>query len=253
MRRQWHLFLTAMMFFTRIPIPVKIPYGQDYLDGATRYFPLIGYLVGGICALVYFLAQQLWSPEIALLFSMVSGVLVTGAFHEDGWSDMWDGFGGGWTKDRILVIMKDSRIGAYGGIALVLLLLMKFFALRDLAPGPILWSIWTAHVLSRIMAGSVTYQYPYARAEDDPTAKPSIKRPQPVDLLFYLLFMLIPLAFAPTLAFLWIILPAFLVRTYMAWYFKRWVGGYTGDCLGAIQQATEVTVYLSILAMIALV
>ena len=118
------------MFYTRIPCPSNIDHSPEYINKATRYFPLIGWIVGGLSFLVFYLSALLFEPSIAVILSLLCGVLVTGAFHEDGLADVVDGFGGGWKKQDILDIMKDSNIGAFGAIAIVLLFLLKFTALE---------------------------------------------------------------------------------------------------------------------------
>src|SRR6187551_2582742 len=136
MKKQLHIFFTALMFYTRIPCPKNIDHNPDYLNKASRYFPLIGWIVGGICFGTYYLSSLVFSVEIALILSIIAGILTTGAFHEDGFADVCDGFGGGWTKEKILLIMKDSAIGAYGAIGLVLLFLLKFQVLYNLVSLP---------------------------------------------------------------------------------------------------------------------
>ncbi len=131
-RKEITIFLTAIMFYTRIPIPANTEFSTDYLNKATRYFPFIGLLVGGIGAVIFLLGHFILPLHVAIILSMVSTILVTGAFHEDGFSDFSDGFGGGYTKERILEIMKDSRIGTYGAVALLLMLLTKFLSISYL-------------------------------------------------------------------------------------------------------------------------
>src|SRR5699024_10998237 len=121
MKKQFHIFLTTLPFFTRIPVPGFKGFNEDYLNKSNRYFPLIGYLVGGLSFLGFWGASYLFPTSIAVITSLIIGVLTTGAFHEDGFGDVFDGFGGGWTKLRILEIMKDSRLGTYGMAALILL------------------------------------------------------------------------------------------------------------------------------------
>ena len=100
MKKELHIFFTALMFYTRIPCPKNINHHPDYLNKASRYFPLVGWIVGGISFLIFYMTSFLFSVEIAVLLSMITGVLVTGAFHEDGFADVCDGFGGGWTKEK---------------------------------------------------------------------------------------------------------------------------------------------------------
>ena len=123
-KRQIHIFFTALMFYTRIPCPKNIDHDPEYLNKASRYFPLIGWIVGGLSFLVFIFFEELFTVPIAVVFSIVASVLVTGGFHEDGFADVCDGFGGGWTKEKILLIMKDSAIGAYGALGLILILII---------------------------------------------------------------------------------------------------------------------------------
>ena len=116
------LFFTALMFFTRLPCPAWVGYSESYLNHSARYFPLVGVIVGGIGGLTFWLAQLIWPPSIAVLLSMLATIAVTGAFHEDGLADSCDGFGGGWGKEQVLAIMKDSRLGTFGAIGLGLIL-----------------------------------------------------------------------------------------------------------------------------------
>ena len=131
MKKELHIFFTALLFYTRIPCPKNIDHNPDYLNKASRYFPLVGWIVGGISFSVYYLSSFLFPSQIAIVLSIIAGILVTGAFHEDGFADVCDGFGGGWTKEKILLIMKDSSIGAYGAIGLVLLFLLKFQSMSE--------------------------------------------------------------------------------------------------------------------------
>src|SRR4051812_43461768 len=131
MKKELHIFFTALMFYTRIPCPKNIDHNPDYLNKATRYFPLIGWIVGSISFLAFYVSSLFLSIESAIILAIIASILTTGAFHEDGFADVCDGFGGGWTKEKILLIMKDSAIGAYGAIGLVLLFLLKFKLLSE--------------------------------------------------------------------------------------------------------------------------
>lgn len=111
------IFFTSLMFYTRLPCPSYIDHSENYLNKATRYFPLIGIIVGTISFILFWIFNQIFNVEISIIIAIATGILITGAFHEDGFADTFDGFGGGWTKEKILEIMKDSRIGAYGAIS----------------------------------------------------------------------------------------------------------------------------------------
>jgi adenosylcobinamide-GDP ribazoletransferase len=261
MKKQLHIFFTALMFYTRIPCPKNINHDPDYLNKASRYFPLIGWIVGGICFMIYYLASILFSVEIALVLSMIAGILTTGAFHEDGFADVCDGFGGGWTKEKILIIMKDSAIGAYGAIGVVLLFLLKFKALSDLVQSTVItnhYSLITiflffvsAHSVSRLAAISIVFTHEYSREDATSKSKPIAQNftwKEVVGALFFGLLPLLVLAFFQWQLIL-VLIPVFVTRFFLARYFQKWIDGYTGDCLGATQQVCEVVFYLSIIAI----
>ncbi|QJW89394.1 adenosylcobinamide-GDP ribazoletransferase [Spirosoma taeanense] len=257
-----HLFFTALMFYTRLPAPKYIDHSADALNRATVFFPLIGIIVGGIGVATYWLGTVLFPPTfLPVLFGMVATVWVTGAFHEDGFADVCDGFGGGWTKEQILTIMKDSRLGTYGTIGLGLLLAVKFFALQALLSVEAFgWTVAlkyvSAHSLSRLTAVTVIRALPYARDEPDDTAKakPVAQGITTSQLVLAALLGLLPLLALVVYTSLWIyllfLIPLALVRWRLVRFFGKWIGGYTGDCLGATQQLAEVIVYLSFVSLL---
>lgn len=261
LRSQLELLLTAVMFYTRLPCPGWVSHEAELLNRATVYFPLIGWLVGGLTALVYWGALHLWSPLVAVLLSTGAGVLLTGAFHEDGLADVCDGFGGGWTRARILEIMKDSRVGTYGLVGLGLVLALKTATLHSAALGPARWGLSVpvllavAHPLSRLTALTFVRTLPYAREDlADGKAKPVAQSMPNSRLVRAALLGLAPLvALAswqrqPTL--LLVLLPLILLQLVLGRWFRRWLGGYTGDCLGATQQLAEVLIYAFLTARI---
>ncbi|MCO4757295.1 MAG: adenosylcobinamide-GDP ribazoletransferase [Oceanospirillaceae bacterium] len=236
-----HLFFNALTFFTRIPAPAWVEFSDSNLNHASRYFPWIGLIVGATAALVYFVACMLFPSAIAITLSMIATVWLTGGFHEDGLADVCDGFGGGWEKTQILTIMKDSRLGTYGALGLVFALFMKFQTLsliEQLIPALLL-----AHTLSRFAAITLIYSDNYVREDQQSKAKPLANRMSRRELMIAaipVLLCLIPLG--PKI---WlVIIPVWLMRNWLSYFFRRWIGGYTGDCLGATQQLCELTVYL---------
>ena len=123
MKQELRIFFTAIMFYTRIPCPIWVDHSQEYLNKATRYFPLIGWIVGAVNVLIIYVCSFIFPTSICVIMALVASVLITGAFHEDGYADLCDGFGGGWTKPQILEIMKDSRVGTYAVVGLILLII----------------------------------------------------------------------------------------------------------------------------------
>ncbi|MCC9016856.1 adenosylcobinamide-GDP ribazoletransferase [Flavobacterium lipolyticum] len=255
MKKELHIFFTCLMFYSRIPCPKNINHDPDYLNKATRYFPFIGWIVGSISFLAFYLFSLFLSIETAVLLAIIASILTTGAFHEDGFADVCDGFGGGWTKEKILLIMKDSAIGAYGAIGLVLLFLLKFKLLSESI------SLFTtniflifllfisSHSLSRLAAISIIFTHEYSRDDATSKSKPIAKKHSWKEITGSFFFGLIPLlAFSFFQSeFLLAIIPVFIMRYFLARYFQKWIDGYTGDCLGATQQVCEVIYYLSIL------
>ncbi len=254
------LFFTALMYYTRLPVPKGIDHSDDRLNRATVYFPLIGWIIGGIGVCTYWLGTVLFPPTfLPVLFSMVATVWATGAFHEDGFADVCDGFGGGWDKAQILTIMKDSRLGTYGTIGLGLLLAVKFFALQSLfsveAFGPaVVLKYLSAHSLSRLTATTVIRALPYAREDEAAKAKPIAKGITRGQLVVATVLGLLPLLALIAYTGLWIyvtfLIPLALLRWQLINFFKKWLDGYTGDCLGATQQLAEVIVYLSFVSLL---
>ena len=245
MKKEVQIFLTAVMFYTRIPVPSWVNHDADYLNKATKYFPLIGWIVALIASLVFVGANYLFNPSIAIIISMAASVLLTGAFHEDGFADVCDGFGGGWTKEKILMIMKDSRVGAYGVIGTIFILSLKFYVLASFTPIQIPIVLIAAHALSRWAASTFILTHEYVRENEDSKAKPVAKKFLFTHFLIASLFGILPIIlFKNAMAFL-LIIPVYLMKVYLANYFKKWIGGYTGDCLCATQQLCEIVFYLS--------
>ena len=253
MKYEIRLFFTALMFYTRIPCPKWVDHSAEYLDRCTKYFPLIGWLVGATTVGVLWLSMTMFPVSISVVLSIGAGILLTGAFHEDGFADVCDGFGGGWTKVKILEIMKDSRIGAYGVVGLVLMLLLKYtvltFIVGELPVWLLSWTIISAHTLSRTGAVVMIFFGNYAREDASSKVRPVAKRLSFSDFLITLFLGLTPLAAFYNFWYLLIVVPIGVTVAWLWRYYNKWINGYTGDCLGATQQVLEVVVYLSIIVL----
>jgi len=249
---QIRLFFTALQFFTRLPIPGWVGFDAAWLNQASRYFPLVGVVVALLAAGVYFVAALIFPAPVAVLLSTAASIYTTGAFHEDGFADMCDGFGGGMSPQRVLEIMKDSRIGAYGAIGILCMLALKCAALAALDPVMAIAALLLAHPLSRLMASALIWQLSYAREEGK--AKPLAQSMRTGEFAIAASTALIPALILIAGGWLtWTalaisILSAALVTLWLAGKIVRRLGGYTGDCLGAVQQVSEVTIYLALLA-----
>ena len=251
MKRELEYFFAALRFFTRLPVPAWVGHGQDQLNHAARYFPLIGILVGIIGAGVTELAALALPIGVAVLLGMAATILATGGFHEDGFADSCDGFGGGWDKAQVLTIMKDSRIGSYAALGVGLILLTKWSALTELDAGlgpPFLAiALVAGHAVSRLASTVLIYFLDYVRDDDSSKSKPLAQRMAPGELAVAALCGLAPCLLLPLAEVLAALAAVVLSTLLAARYFVRRIGGYTGDCLGATQQVAEVAFYLGLL------
>lgn len=237
--------LAAVQFLTRVPVPAAIGHAAGLLDAAARYFPLVGALVGAAGAAVFALCDVVFPQPLAVLLSTAATLLLTGAFHEDGFADACDGLGGGATREAALAIMRDSRLGTYGAAGLGLMLGAKILTLGALAPALVPFALVAGHAASRASAVVVIATAHYAR--EDGTAKPLATAVGPSAVLFAAACGIAPVAALG--------LPGFMAlgglalgHLAMRRAFMAKLGGYTGDCLGAVQQTSEIGFLLALLA-----
>ncbi|MCL3883410.1 adenosylcobinamide-GDP ribazoletransferase [Marivita sp. GX14005] len=246
---EWQVFLLAVQFLTRLPVPRDLPFSNALLIRATRYYPLVGGLIGTVGALVLYGAAQVWTMGVAVLLSVAATILITGAFHEDGLADAADGLGGGLTRERALEIMRDSRIGTYGTGTLGLVLALKVAVLAAMTPGGAAAALIAGHMLSRMATVTIIATHDYARETGAKFVAPTVSRG---GFRFALLASALPGLFA----LLWFgfgaTLTALAVGALAVLGFRRIflrkLGGYTGDCLGAVQQLAELGFYLGLAA-----
>ena len=245
---QFQLFLCAVQFLTRIPTPALRNFQPDWISRSARYFPLVGLLVGGGCAAVFWSASLVWSGWLPALLAIAAGVLITGAFHEDGLADTADGLGGGTTVAKRLTIMKDSRIGTYGALALGLTLAIKAAALATLPAGLGAWTLVAAHGAGRGASVLAMRALPYVG-----DAKVGKWKPSPADLslaevLTAVAVAGLPLALSPDGVVGLAILIGAILALAVSLIARRLLGGYTGDVLGAIEQVFELGFVLGVAA-----
>lgn len=235
--------IVAVQFLTRLPVHATA-WTPERERSAVRWYPLVGAMVGALSAGALLAAGAIWPPIIAVLLAVGAGLLVTGAFHEDGLADTFDGMGGA-TRERALEIMRDSRLGTYGLLVLVLALALKVAALSDLPLACAAAALVAGHSLSRSSAVLVIATAAYVR--DDGTGKFTADG---VAFPSLLVATATGLATLPLLGGGWIIALAGLAvgHALARLAFQRRLGGYTGDCLGATQQLSELGVYLALAA-----
>lgn len=246
---QLRVLLAGVMFLTRVPVPAWAGHDPARLARSTAWFPLVGAGVGLAGGGAYALAALGLAPLVAAALSTAATVWATGAFHEDALADACDGFGGGWGRDQILAIMKDSRVGSYGVVGLALALAAKLGALASIAaPADVARALVAGHVLGRWSSLPLIWRHPYVRADDagGPAAKgrPFAASVTPGRLAAGSALAAALLALALGARALPAAAAAVAVTLLAGRYFRRTLGGITGDCLGAANQMVELAVYL---------
>ena len=256
-RRELAAIAVATRLLTRLPLRQPQPKSSTPASAAAAvpYYPLVGILIGSIGGLVFCLAHLVFPVTLAVVLATAAMLLATGALHEDGFADACDGLGGGATRERALEIMRDSRLGTYGAAALGLMLAAKVLALSAAPVAVIPWLIVAAHAASRASVGLALATGSYVREEGiaSPLADASPTRAgigfATVCGAAAVALLLIEATPAAALGGLGGLALGYLL---MRRAYERKLGGYTGDCLGAVQQASELGLYLGAVAAIRL-
>ncbi len=254
MVRQFALFLAAVQFLTRIPVPHLKDFQRDWTARATRWFPLVGALVGLACGGVFVAASQVWSGVLPALVAVAVGVAITGAFHEDGLADSLDGLGGGQTRERRLEIMKDSRIGTFGALGLALVMAIKIAALSSTPVAVAVPALVAAHAGGRGAAVITMWFLPYAGDLAWSKVKPvgeGITGGEAVTAAVLATLAVLPvIVIVPMGGFIAVAAAGFaaLVMILLA---RRLIGGWVGDTLGATEQVFETGFLLAFCAAVA--
>ena len=248
MINQIQIFGLAVQFLTRLPVLRDLPFSEDRLTEATKFFPLVGLMIGLIGAGVLWAASLVFPLPVAVLLSTVATIAATGAFHEDGLADAADGLGGGLTRERAMEIMRDSRIGTYGAVTLGLTLALKVAALASLPLAVALPLLALGHGISRYAPVAVVFTSSYARDEGAKFVAPTISAGGHAvsAVTAAVLFAALWLAIGP--AALMGAVGGGVLAIGMARIYLRKLGGFTGDCLGATQQMAELGLILGVLA-----
>ncbi len=250
MLHELRLFCIAVQFLTRVPVPRRVGFEPDWLNQSARHFPAVGACVGAVAALVLWAASAVFPPAVAVGLSMAATLLLTGGFHEDGLADTCDALGGAVNRERALEIMKDSRIGSYGALGLLIVLGLKAVALAALPLALAIPASVLSHSASRAAAVLLIRWLPYAGSVEHAKAKPLARRVSragaSVAVAWVVVFGLLLLWRVPAQ---WPLIAtglalAGLATLASARWLQRRLGGYTGDALGATQQVSELLVLL---------
>lgn len=241
----------ALIFFTRLPFwrlkSFDVP--AEYFNQVINYWAVVGWLTGGIMAGMLWLSAQVLPYSLAIIVALATRLLLTGALHEDGLADFMDGFGGGKDKERILAIMKDSHIGTYGVIGLIFYFLLFYFLISSL---PLLTAckvLFIADPLCKLISSQMTRFLTYARTAETSKSKTVYDKMSCSAFVISFLFGLSPLLLIPD--FVWTIAIIFplLVFGFLIYLMKKKIGGYTGDCCGALFLLTELSFIMGIVIL----
>ena len=238
-RRQLDLFICALQFLTRLPTPALAGFQVDWITRSARYFPVVGQLIGLICAGVWLAASRSWPGAPAAVIALAAGMLATGGFHEDGLADTADGLGGGRTREQRLTIMKDSRIGSFGALALIAMTLLKVACLASLGPWPGALALFIAHGGARSAAVAVMATLPYAGELEAAKVKPAPQGVRWWEALVAVLLGFWPLLYLDFGHAILSLGLAGVACAVLAMSARRLIGGVTGDVLGAVEQVAE--------------
>ncbi len=254
---KWYQNLwAALIFFTRLPFwRIYQPPKESY-RAVVEYWPLAGWLTAGVMAAILYFGPAVFPYALVVAFAILARLLMTGALHEDGLADFCDGFGGGTDRERILAIMKDSRIGTYGVLGLVVYFLLLFLALYLLPPETAALTVLAADPFSKMLAGQIVQMMPYARTEAEAKNKVVYRKVNiagSISLAFQGLLPVVPLlVFCDVVTAQWhlVVFVPCLMMYFL--YLKIWhkLRGYTGDCCGAMFLLVELSLYLTVCAIV---
>ncbi len=250
MREELAIFATALRFFTRLPVPWGVEHTAARFAAAVRYYPVVGLILGGVLAAAWLALSPIFPQPVAAVLIVALGALLTGGLHEDGFADLCDGLGAGGDKARTLEIMRDSRTGAFGVLGLVLLIGLKVAALASIEPDDVPMVLVVMHGLSRLapllaVVGS--------RPASDRGLGKSIEGEArsgriPFIIAYAAVFAGLVWAMGGATELLSVAVVFGLLHGITRRLYERRLGGYTGDCLGGLQQMGEVAVLLGVLA-----
>jgi adenosylcobinamide-GDP ribazoletransferase len=249
--------LASFIFFTRLPFWRLAQPPKECYSHVVEHWPLVGWLTGGVMALVLYFGSWLLPWPVVVILAIVARMLITGALHEDGLADFFDGFGGGGTdRERILDIMKDSHIGTFGVVSLIFYFLLLFFTLFSMTPEMAALAVLAVDPYAKMVSSQLIIMMPYARTAESAKNHTVYRRPTTAASVGLAVQGLLPL-----------VIFLYLMRSQVEWstvvfspcivmyflYLLIWrrIRGYTGDCCGAVCLLTELTTLLSVLVCVA--
>ncbi len=240
--------IAAIIFFTRIPLwrITKVP--PQFFRRIVGWWPLAGLITAGVMVGTWWLAAMIFPHGIALAIAIGARIVFTGALHEDGLADFFDGFGGGASRTRILEIMKDSHIGSYGVLGLILYILTLWLTLCAMPASLLPWIIFAGDPWAKFCAGQLINFLPYCRTETEAKNGTVYSKSSIIPLIGGFLCAILP-AFCLPINLFWAYLGPILTVALLILYLRYKIQGYTGDCCGAAALFSELSFYLICIAL----
>lgn len=240
--------LAAFMFFTRLPLWRLASVPAECFKRVVSYWPIVGWLTGGVTAVAFLLLCRIFPPVAAVTGAFGIRLLLTGALHEDGYADFCDGMGGGTSRECILAIMKDSHIGTYGVVGLIMYMFLLVGSLSSLPSGLTAFVIFAGDPWSKFCASQIINFLPYARKAEEAKNKTQYSRMGLWDFIAAFLAGGLPMILLPV-RYWYAALAPIVVMALMMLMMKRKIAGYTGDCCGASFVVCELSFYLTATAL----
>lgn len=240
--------LAALSFFTRIPFWRLRKIHSDAYTRVVDLWPLAGWITGGAMCVTYLLACKVFTPFVAAGLAFAVRLLLTGGLHEDGLADFFDGFGGGSDRERILAIMKDSHIGSYGVMALIVYFLLAVAAVASMPAATGAIALLVSDSWSKATAAWIINFLPYSRTADTAKNKLVYNRMTPAAGVICMILGALPMVYLSDLELLSALAPV-VVTAFLILYMRHKIGGYTGDCCGATFLLCELSMLLSLAAL----
>lgn len=237
----------ALIFFTRLPFWRVYQPPQTSYKTVVEFWPLTGWLTGGAMAATLYFGSLVLPHAVAVIAAIAVRLLITGALHEDGLADFLDGFGGGGERERILAIMKDSHIGTYGVLGLIIYMMLLGAALYSMPVAVAALVIVAADPFSKMITSQLVSMLPYARREEEAKNKTVYRKPSIAAGLLMSLQGLLPMAlmiWQTGISWYLIVCLPVVVMYFLYLLIHRKIQGYTGDCCGAVCLLVELAVYL---------
>jgi len=257
MKSVGYRILAALCFFTRLPLWRIANVPREYYERVTPLWPLVGWLTGGVMVIVFYVASIFLPAIVALLLAIIARVMLTGALHEDGFADFCDGFGGGTTRERTLEIMKDSHIGTYGVLGLILYYIMLVAILMSAGSEDIFFHdydipflLLCGDVFCKWASSTIVYFLPYARKAEEAKNKLVYQKVPAIEMVTSFVLGIAPIAFTGLTGMIMMLpccIASMVCCAILFIFMKRRINGYTGDCCGATFIISELVFYFTFL------